>query len=121
VDRSPIWKVKGQPPNAALLDTIHRAKTGALLRASLRLGAIYAGAPPDQYEALSTYGEHIGLAFQIVDDILDVEESPKASARPPEGCRSAEDYLPRSLWPGVVAANGAGGMRPRSRRIGFVR
>ena len=68
----------GKPPNAQLLETIHRAKTGALLRASLRLGAIYAGATEAQYAALSCYGEHVGLAFQIVDDILDVEESSEA-------------------------------------------
>jgi geranylgeranyl diphosphate synthase type II len=66
---------EGKPPDAQLLETIHRAKTGALLRASLRLGAIFAGASEAQYEALSRYGEHIGLAFQIVDDILDVEAS----------------------------------------------
>jgi geranylgeranyl diphosphate synthase, type II len=66
---------EGKPPDAMLLETIHRAKTGALLRASLRLGAICTGASEAQYEALSCYGEHIGLAFQIVDDILDVEES----------------------------------------------
>src|SRR5213079_1590282 len=60
---------EGKPPDAQLLETIHRAKTGALLRASLRLGAIYAGAAEDQYAALSCYGEHVGLAFQIVDDI----------------------------------------------------
>jgi geranylgeranyl diphosphate synthase type II len=69
---------EGQPPTAPLLESIHRAKTGALLRASLRLGAIAAGADARQYEALSCYGEHIGLAFQIVDDILDVEESSEA-------------------------------------------
>jgi geranylgeranyl diphosphate synthase type II len=69
---------EGQPPNPQLLETIHRAKTGALLRASLRMGAIYAGAAEEQYAALSRYGEHIGLAFQIVDDILDVEESSEA-------------------------------------------
>lgn len=69
---------EGKPPDAALLESIHRAKTGALLRASLRLGAICAGATATQYEALSCYGEHIGLAFQIVDDILDVEESSEA-------------------------------------------
>ncbi|HUB35056.1 MAG TPA: farnesyl diphosphate synthase [Bryobacteraceae bacterium] len=66
---------EGKPPDPALLESIHRAKTGALLRASLRLGAIFAGASAAEYEALSCYGEHIGLAFQIVDDILDVEES----------------------------------------------
>ncbi len=69
---------EGKPPNAALLETIHRAKTGALLRASLRMGAICAGAAPEEYAALSCYGEHIGLAFQIVDDILDVEETSEA-------------------------------------------
>jgi geranylgeranyl diphosphate synthase type II len=69
---------EGKPPEAALLETIHRAKTGALLRASLRMGAIFAGATEAQHEALSCYGEHIGLAFQIVDDILDVEESSEA-------------------------------------------
>src|SRR6185295_14107316 len=69
---------EGKPPNAELLETIHRAKTGALLRASLRLGAIFAGATAEQYGALSCYGEHVGLAFQIVDDILDVEESSEA-------------------------------------------
>src|SRR5262249_45717611 len=69
---------EGKPPDAALLETIHRAKTGALLRASLRIGAIYAGATDQQYSALSCYGEHVGLAFQIVDDILDVEESSEA-------------------------------------------
>jgi geranylgeranyl diphosphate synthase type II len=62
-------------PSAALLETIHRAKTGALIRASLRIGAIYVGASDDQLAALSRYGEHVGLAFQIVDDLLDVEQS----------------------------------------------
>jgi len=66
---------EGKPPDTMLLETIHRAKTGALLRGSLRMGAICAGATTAQYEALSCYGEHVGLAFQIVDDILDVEES----------------------------------------------
>jgi geranylgeranyl diphosphate synthase, type II len=69
---------ESRQPEAALLETIHRAKTGALLRASLRLGAIGAGASQSEYDALSCYGEHVGLAFQIVDDILDVEESSAA-------------------------------------------
>jgi geranylgeranyl diphosphate synthase type II len=69
---------EGRPPDAALLESIHRAKTGALLRASLRMGAIFAGANADQVSALSCYGEHVGLAFQIVDDVLDVEQSSEA-------------------------------------------
>ena len=69
---------EGKHPTASLLEAIHRAKTGALLRASLRMGGIYAGASPDQLGALSCYGEHIGLAFQIVDDLLDVEQPSEA-------------------------------------------
>lgn len=66
---------EGKAPTAELLDAIHRAKTGALLRASVRMGAIYAGASEGQLAALTEFGEHVGLAFQIVDDVLDVEES----------------------------------------------
>jgi len=69
---------EGQAPTAELLDSIHRAKTGALLRASVRMGAIYAGADDAQLGQLTCFGEHIGLAFQIVDDILDVEQSSEA-------------------------------------------
>jgi len=67
-----------QTPSANLLNSIHRAKTGALLRASVRMGGVCAGGDIAQIEALSKYGEHVGLAFQIVDDILDVEESSEA-------------------------------------------
>lgn len=66
---------EGQTPTAELLDRIHRAKTGALLKASVRIGAMYAGADAAALNALTHYGEHIGLAFQIVDDVLDVEQS----------------------------------------------
>jgi geranylgeranyl diphosphate synthase type II len=64
-----------QQPTASLLEKIHRAKTGALLRASVRMGAIYAGATDNELSALTAFGEHVGLAFQIVDDILDVEQT----------------------------------------------
>jgi geranylgeranyl diphosphate synthase, type II len=67
-----------QPPTPELLESIHRAKTGALLRASVRMGAIYAGADETQLSELTCFGEHIGLAFQIVDDVLDVEQSSEA-------------------------------------------
>lgn len=69
---------EGKHPDVALLEAIHTAKTGALLRASLRMGGIYAGATDEQLAALSCYGEHVGLAFQIVDDVLDVEQSSQA-------------------------------------------
>jgi geranylgeranyl diphosphate synthase type II len=52
---------------------LHNHKTGALIRASVRAGAIAGGATEEQLQALTRYGERVGLAFQIVDDILDIE------------------------------------------------
>jgi geranylgeranyl diphosphate synthase type II len=57
----------------AELEAIHRRKTGALLRAPLVMGSLIAGAGLVQQEALEQYGRAVGLAFQIVDDLLDVE------------------------------------------------
>jgi len=63
------------PTDLQRLEQTHRNKTGALLRASCRMGAICGGADPDQLEAVSAYGEAIGLMFQVVDDLLDVTQS----------------------------------------------
>ncbi len=57
----------------AQLEAIHRRKTGALLRASLLMGAAVAGASDDISRALDCYGHAVGLAFQIIDDLLDVQ------------------------------------------------
>jgi geranylgeranyl diphosphate synthase type II len=54
------------------LEYIHTHKTGALIRASVRVGALYAKAGKRQFTALTRYGEMVGLAFQIADDILDI-------------------------------------------------
>ncbi|MFT4824621.1 MAG: geranylgeranyl pyrophosphate synthase [Halioglobus sp.] len=61
--------------NVQQLQTMHSLKTGALIRASLALGAITANANPVQLASLDRFGSHVGLAFQVVDDILDVEGS----------------------------------------------
>jgi geranylgeranyl diphosphate synthase, type II len=61
------------PGTLEWLESLHERKTGALLRASLRMGGIAAGASLEQLDALTDYGRQIGLAFQIVDDLLDVE------------------------------------------------
>lgn len=53
------------------LETIHRAKTGALIRCSVRVGAIIGGASETELDALTKYGEKVGLAFQVADDLLD--------------------------------------------------
>jgi geranylgeranyl diphosphate synthase, type II len=61
-----------QECSLAELEAIHRRKTGALFRVSLRLGAIIADATDQQLAALDDYADNLGLAFQVVDDLLDV-------------------------------------------------
>jgi geranylgeranyl diphosphate synthase, type II len=58
--------------DAARLEYIHSAKTGAFIRVALRSGAIVAGANSNDLDRITSYGERIGLAFQIADDLLDV-------------------------------------------------
>src|SRR4029078_7019409 len=57
------------------LDFIHRNKTGRLLTASVLLGGILAGASEETLEPLQSYGESVGLSFQIIDALLDEEET----------------------------------------------
>lgn len=63
---------EGKPVDLKTLEFIHRHKTGALITAPLKAGAIIGGATKAQLESIEKYGEAIGLAFQITDDILDV-------------------------------------------------
>jgi geranylgeranyl diphosphate synthase type II len=62
-------------PDLATLEYIHRSKTAALITASVVSGGIYSGGSADDIVHLRTYGESIGLAFQIVDDVLDVTQT----------------------------------------------
>ena len=64
-------RAEGSVLDGAELDRLHRLKTGALLTASLRIGALAAGAARAVLEALDSYGRAVGLAFQIADDVLD--------------------------------------------------
>jgi geranylgeranyl diphosphate synthase type II len=59
------------------LQRVHRMKTGALLTASCRMGAIAVSATETQLSAVTDYGKHLGLAFQIIDDVLDVTSTPE--------------------------------------------
>jgi geranylgeranyl diphosphate synthase type II len=70
------------PVDLAGLQAIHRLKTGALIRCSVRLGAMLGGAGPDALDAITRYGEAIGLAFQIADDVLDVIGTEAAIGKP---------------------------------------
>jgi geranylgeranyl diphosphate synthase, type II len=71
-------EAEGRTINAEELEYIHRSKTAALIRASVVSGAISGGADDDNVARLKRFGETFGWAFQVVDDILDVEESSAA-------------------------------------------
>ncbi len=62
---------EGHPPDAVRLDYIHRHKTAVLIRAACVMGGICAGADEQTLNKLAKYGENIGLAFQLIDDLLD--------------------------------------------------
>jgi geranylgeranyl diphosphate synthase type II len=72
----------GEDINASALEYIHRHKTGAIYRSAVRTGAILAGAREDELASLTEYAEYMGLAFQIKDDILDIEGDEKILGKP---------------------------------------
>ncbi|MDR0843086.1 MAG: polyprenyl synthetase family protein [Acidobacteriota bacterium] len=71
-------EAEGKPVDEATLEYIHHAKTGALLSACVRAGALAAGADEGKFETMTRFGAKLGLVFQIVDDILDVTSSSEA-------------------------------------------
>ena len=74
---------EGQTLNPKELDELHRRKTGALLTASLVMGALAAAAEKETVSALASYGHSIGLAFQITDDVLDATQSAELLGKNP--------------------------------------
>ena len=85
------------------LQTVHLAKTGALIVASVRMGAIAAGAAQGQLDAVEQYGRDVGLAFQIMDDVLDVTSTTTAL-----GKTSGRDaVLRKSTYPALLGVAGA--------------
>lgn len=86
-----------QKPTPALVEAIHRAKTGALIRVSVVAGGIFAGAGPEQAARLDTFGRKAGLAFQIVDDVLDVTQDSEQL-----GKTAGKDLTSdKATWPAV--------------------
>jgi geranylgeranyl diphosphate synthase type II len=81
IDLAAAGKVRGHTARldqAAALEDMHARKTGALIAASATIGAVLAGAPDPVVDAIRTYARELGLAFQIIDDVLDVEGSNEA-------------------------------------------
>ena len=94
---------EGAPPSAERLDYIHAHKPAALLRAAVRIGAIAGGAAAPILAALTRYGEHVGLAFQIADDILNATSSPESLGKP-TGTDAARKKLTYVALHGLDAA-----------------
>ena len=93
----------GAVPDAQRLEGIHRRKTAALLRAALRGGAIAAGGAQPHVEALGHFGEALGLAFQITDDVLDVTGTAEALGKTP-GKDEREHKMTYVALEGLAAA-----------------
>jgi geranylgeranyl diphosphate synthase, type II len=85
------------------LDAIHQAKTGSLIAAAVRIGGVAAGLDEKSLEALDNYGQSIGLAFQIMDDVLDVTSSTDRLGK--TAGRDAE--LGKSTYPALLGVDGA--------------
>jgi geranylgeranyl pyrophosphate synthase len=82
---------------------IHSAKTGALIVASVRMGGLAAGADGDKIEALERYGRAVGLAFQIMDDVLDVTSTTSALGK----TIGRDAALGKSTYPALLGVEGA--------------
>ena len=92
-----------QPVDLETVRFIHTHKTGAMIRAAVRIGAILGNADADSLTALTRYGEKIGMAFQIVDDILDVEGDTAVLGK----AAGADDKLEKATYPHVAGMEAA--------------
>ncbi len=100
-----ILDIEGEKRNLALeeLENVHVNKTGALLRFSIEAGAVLAGASNEERAALVNYGHHIGLAFQIQDDILDITATSEQL-----GKTAGKDIVSeKSTYPSLLTLDGA--------------
>jgi len=94
---------EGQNLTKDQLVQIHEAKTAALLTSSIRLGAMTANATPAELEALTTFGYNLGLAFQIVDDILDVTQTTEQLGK----TAGKDEAVDKSTYPAILGLEGA--------------
>jgi geranylgeranyl diphosphate synthase, type II len=88
-------------PTPELVEAIHRAKTGALIRISLVTGGIYAGGARGDIERLQTFGRKAGLAFQIMDDVLDVTQNSSQLGKTAGKDVASE----KATWPAVYGVD----------------
>lgn len=101
---------EGKQVDAYTLESIHRAKTGALIGASAAVGGIIAGASIDEIARLRSYGQMIGLAFQIADDILDVTSTSEQLGKTPGKDQAAK----KATYPAI---HGMAASEARARQL----
>ncbi|MDQ7786321.1 MAG: polyprenyl synthetase family protein [Thermodesulfovibrionales bacterium] len=90
-------------PNSDVLQFIHFQKTAALIKVSVRMGAVLAGTKKDRVDALTRYGEQIGLAFQVIDDILDIEGTAEELGKSP----GSDSKKKKMTYPALYGTEGA--------------
>lgn len=88
---------EGSKPTPELVEAIHRAKTGALIRVSVVTGGVYAGATTDDMTRLDLFGRKAGLAFQIVDDVLDMTVDSAQLGK----TAGKDEATEKATWPAV--------------------
>ncbi|REJ75646.1 MAG: polyprenyl synthetase family protein [Acidobacteria bacterium] len=88
------------------IERIHRSKTGAMIRASARCGAIVAGADRDQLDLITEYAEHLGLIFQIIDDLLDITETTETLGK----TAGKDEVADKATYPAVFGIHEARNM-----------
>ncbi len=101
---------EGKPPSQPVLEYIHTHKTGAMIRCSILMGALAAGAGKARMRNLGQFGEKLGLAFQVVDDILDVTASTDEMGKD-QGSDAASG---KATYPALFGLEGA---RERARDL----
>jgi len=110
-------EAEGRPEGVTVedLEEIHRSKTGAMIMVSARCGAIIAGAGETELEAVSRYASHLGLLFQITDDLLDVTESTETLGKTAGKDEAAEKATYPSIFGIHEARNMAMGHHQHAR------
>lgn len=104
--------IQGEDLNAniAWLENMHYLKTGRLITAALELGAIAANASPEQHRALKVYGDNIGLAFQIRDDMLDIIGATEELGK----TQGSDERHNKTTFPGLI---GLGASESRAKQL----
>lgn len=92
-----------RPAEQGYLTRLHRLKTGALIRAACRMGVVAVNGSPLDLVAAETYGDAVGLAFQIADDLLDVSSTPQKLGKP----TGADAAAGRHTFPALLGVEGS--------------